>query len=153
VPDLLATVRPDSVSVALLLHVGGAMILLGGLVTAAAALVAGWRTSSDWLLRFGYRSLLLAALPGWALMRLGAFWTVSREHLPDGFDPAWLTVGFVAADLGGLLLLASLVAGGVGVRRLREGGGAGLLKASTAISLLLIGTYVVAVWAMAGKPG
>jgi len=29
----------------------------------------------------------------------------------------------------------------------------GLLKASTLISVLLLATYLVAVWAMAGKPG
>ncbi len=151
-PELLAAVRPDSVSIALLVHVAGAMILVGGLVTAATALVAGWRGPSDWLLRFGYRVLVFAALPGWILMRAGAAWTVSREHLPDSFEPTWLTIGFVAAEGGGLLLLVALVAGGFGVRRLRGGGGAGLLKASTVISLLLIATYVVAVWAMAGKP-
>jgi hypothetical protein len=152
VPEVLATVRPDSVSIALLLHVGGAMILLGGLVTAATALVAGWRGPSEWLLRLGYRVLLAVALPGWILMRVGAAWTESREHFPDDFDPAWLGIGYVVADGGGLLLLASLIAGGIGVRKLRGGGGAGLLKASTVISLLLIAAYVVAVWAMAGKP-
>lgn len=151
-PELLATIRPDSVSIALLVHVGGAVVLVGGLITAATALVAGWRDPNAWLLRLGYRTLVFVALPGWILMRVGAAWTVSREHLPDSFDPTWLTIGFVAADAGGLLLLVALVAGGLGVRKLRDGGGAGLLKASTVISLLLIAAYVVAVWAMAGKP-
>ena len=94
------------------------MILVGGLVTAATALApAGARR--DWLLRFGYRVLVFAALPGWILMRAGAAWTASREHLPDSLEPTWLTIGFVAAEGGGLLLLVALVAGGFGVRRLR----------------------------------
>ena len=61
-------------------------------------------------------------------------------------------IGYITADLGGALLLLSVVLGGFGVRRLSNGGGAGLLKASTVLSLLLMGTYLVTVWAMAGKP-
>jgi len=38
------------------------------------------------------------------------------------------------------------------VRRLEAGGGSGLLKATMVISLILLAAYVVAVWAMAGKP-
>ncbi len=150
---MLAAIRPDSVSIALFVHVLGAMVLVGGLLTAAGALGLGWRGDDHRLLRFGYRALLAVALPGWILMRVGAGWTESREHLPDDFEPTWLTIGFVAAELGGALLLVSLVLGGIGVRRLRHGRGSGLLKASTLISVLLLATYLVAVWAMAGKPG
>jgi hypothetical protein len=53
---------------------------------------------------------------------------------------------------GGLILLVSLVAGGVGVRRLQAGKGTGLLTATLVLSVVLLGAYVVAVWAMAGKP-
>jgi hypothetical protein len=56
------------------------------------------------------------------------------------------------ADAGGLILLISLVVGGFGVRRLRQGKGAGLLRATLVLSLILLAAYVVAVWAMAGKP-
>ena len=49
--------------------------------------------------------------------------------------------------------LGSLVLGGVGVYRLRQGKSATvLLNATTLISLVLIIAYVVAVWAMTGKP-
>jgi hypothetical protein len=58
----------------------------------------------------------------------------------------------VVAEAGGVLFLVSLVAGGLGVRRLREGNGAGLLRTTTLISLVLLAAYVVAVWAMAAKP-
>jgi hypothetical protein len=46
----------------------------------------------------------------------------------------------------------ALILGGIGVRRARSGGGAGLLKASTVLSAVLIAVYVVTVWAMGGKP-
>ena len=89
-------------------------------------------------------------------MRIGAEWIYSREgwdDLPDGVDePAWLGIGAIIADLGGLILLVSLIVGGLGVYRLREGKGAGLLKATLVLSLILLAAYVVAVWAMAGKP-
>jgi hypothetical protein len=57
------------------------------------------------------------------------------------------------ADLGGLILLISLIVGGVGVYRLRKGKGSGLLKGTLVLSIILLAAYVVAVWAMAGKPG
>ena len=149
---MLAAIRPDSVSIALFVHVLGAMTLVGGLVTAATALAFGWRDASERYLRFGYRSLLFIALPGWIVMRIGAQWTESRENLPDDFDPAWLGIGYVTADLGGAVLLLTLILGGIGVRRLRGGGGAGLLKASTVLAVVLVAAYLVAVWAMSGKP-
>jgi hypothetical protein len=90
-------------------------------------------------------------------MRVGAEWVYSKEgfkDLPPGVDdPGWLTTGAVIADLGGLILLVSLIAGGVGVYRLGEGRGAGLLKATLVLSVILLAAYFVAVWAMAGKPG
>jgi hypothetical protein len=47
----------------------------------------------------------------------------------------------------------ALALGGVGVYRLRDGkGGTGLLKATMIIAMILIVAYVVAVWAMTGKP-
>ena len=149
---MLATIRPDSVSIALFVHIVGAVTMVGGLFAAGTALAIGWRQNAERYLRFGYRALLVAAVPGWILMRIGAQWTVSREHLPDDFDPAWLGIGYVTADLGGALLLLSVILGGFGVRKLSSGGGAGLLKVSTVLSIVLIAAYLVTVWAMAGKP-
>ena len=149
---LLATVRPHSWDFPLFLHVFGAMILVGGLLTGAACL---WFARGDTkFLRLGYRSLLCVALPGWLLMRIAAEWIASKE--PWGKNgvptPTWLNIGFILADLGGLSLLISLIVGGIGVRRLRDGRGSGLLRATLALSVVLLGIYVVAVWAMAGKP-
>jgi len=105
------------------------------------------------LLRFGYWSLLAVALPGWILMRIGAQWIYSKEGWDDVSDtPAWLGIGYVTAEGGGIVLLVSLIVGGIGVRRLRDGRGAGLLRATMILSLVLLTAYIATVWAMAGKP-
>jgi hypothetical protein len=149
---VLALIRPGSWEFPLFLHVLGAMILIGGLVTSASSL--GFARGDVRFLRLGYWSLLAVSLPGWILMRIGAEWIASREGwTKKGVpSPTWLDIGFLLADAGGLILLISLVVGGLGVRRLRQGKGAGLLKATLVLSLILLAAYVVAVWAMAGKP-
>jgi hypothetical protein len=152
--SVVAAVRPDSWNFPLFLHVLGAMILVGGLFSSAGVL--GFARGEIRFLRLGYWALLAVALPGWVLMRVGAEWIYSKEgwdDLPESFDePAWLGIGYVLADAGGLILAVALVAGGVGVYRLREEKGAGLLRATLVLSVLLLAAYVVAVWAMAGKP-
>jgi hypothetical protein len=149
---VLALIRPGSWEFPLFLHVLGATILIGGLVTSASSL--GFARGDVRFLRLGYWSLLAVSLPGWILMRIGAEWVASREGwTKKGVpSPTWLDIGFLLADAGGLILLISLVVGGFGVRRLRQGKGAGLLKATLVLSLILLAAYVVAVWAMAGKP-
>ena len=151
---ILAAVRPDAQDLPLFVHVLGAMVLVGGIVTSASALVHARGDAGT--LRLGYWALLAVALPGWILMRIGAQWIHSEQgwdDLPDEVDePAWLGIGYIAADLGGLILLISLITGGIGVRRLKSGGGSGLLKATLILSLILLVAYVIAVWAMAGKP-
>ena len=152
--SIVAAVRPDDQVIPLLLHVVGAMILVGGLL-AGAGVLAFARNDARFL-RLGYWSLLAFALPGWLMMRIGAGWIYSEQgwdDLPEGIDePGWLTTGAIIAEVGGLVLLISLVLGGIGVYRLREGKGAGLLKTTLMLSVVLLAAYVVAVWAMAGKP-
>ncbi len=130
------------------------MILVGGLVTGASALA--FARGDARLLRLGYWSLLAVSLPGWVIMRIGAQWIYSKEgwdDVPGNLTPAWLDIGYVVADAGALVLPVALGVGGVGVYRMRQGKGSGLLKVTLALSLVLLAAYVVAVWAMAGKPG
>jgi hypothetical protein len=149
---VLAAIRPDSWNFPLFLHVLGAMILVGGLLTSASTL--GFARGDVRFLRLGYWSLLAVSLPGWILMRAGAEWIASKEGWTKSGvpSPTWLDIGMLTADLGGLILLVSLIAGGVGVYRLREGKGSGLLKTTLVLSIVLLAAYLVAVWAMAGKP-
>jgi hypothetical protein len=150
--SILAAVRPDSWNFPLFLHVLGAMILVGGLLTGVSTLA--FARGDARFLRLGYWSLLIVSLPGWILMRAGGEWIASREGwTKEGVPtPTWLDIGFLLADIGGLILLISLIVGGVGVYRLRQGKGAGLLKGTLVLSLILLAAYVVAVWAMSGKP-
>jgi len=150
--SILAVVRPDSWNFPLFLHVLGAMILVGGLLTGASSLA--FARGEARFLRLGYWSLLAVSLPGWILMRAGAEWIASREGWTKSGvpSPTWLDIGALLADLGGLVLLVSLVVGGIGVYRLREGKGSGLLRATLVLAILLLVAYVVAGWAMAGKP-
>jgi len=152
---MFAAIRPDDQSFALLLHLVGATVVFGALLASATSLLLARGEAR--LLRLGYFSLLLVGLPGLILMRLAGQWLYNLQHwddLPDQIDePAWLGIGFVVADWGGLLFLLSLALGGVGIYRLRQGKSAtGLLNATMLISLVLIVAYVVAVWAMTGKP-
>jgi hypothetical protein len=152
--SVLAVVRPDSWNFPLFVHVLGAMILVGGLVAGASALA--FARGDAKLLRLGFWSLMLVSFPGWVVMRLGAQWIYSKEgwnNVPDNLRPDWLGIGTVLADAGGLVLVITLIIGGIGVRRLQAGKSAGLLKATLVLSVVLLAAYVVAVWAMAGKPG
>jgi hypothetical protein len=155
VPEVFAAIRPDDQSFALLLHLVGATVTFGALLTSATSIALA--RGDTRLLRLGYFSLLLVGLPGLILLRVAGGWLYSLQNwddLPEEFDePTWLGIGFIVADGGGLLFLLALALGGVGVYRLRNGkGGAGLLRATMVIALILIVAYVVAVWAMTGKP-
>jgi hypothetical protein len=150
VPELALAIRPDDWNLPLFVHVLGAMVLVGGLLACAVAIM---RARGDArLLRTGWLSLLVLALPGWIIMRAGAEWIYSEQGWSGDDDPAWIGIGYITADLGGVLLLAGLICGWIGVRKLRDGGGAGLLKATNILSVIALAAYVIAVWAMGGKP-
>jgi len=151
---VLAAIRPDDVNFPLLLHVLGAMLLVGALVLTASALIVAWRGGSASLTRLGFRALLLGALPAWILMRVGAEWVASEENLTD-LDPApnWLDIGYQSADVGLLVILVSTLLAGLAMRRASRDDRPGALGNASAVlvSLLLI-VYVVAIWAMTTKP-
>jgi hypothetical protein len=151
--SVLAAIRPDDWDFPLFVHVLGAMILVGGLLSSASVLA--FARDEVRSLRLGYWALLAVAAPGWIIMRIGADRIYTEEgwdDIPDDDQPGWLGIGFLAADVGGPILLLSLVLGGVGVYRLREGKGSGLLRVTLVLALILLAAYIVAVWAMAGKP-
>ena len=148
---VLAAIRPDDWNFPLFLHVAGAMILVGATLTAASALA--FARGDERLLRLGYWTLLVVGLPSYILMWGAAHWIYSKEGLDDSpIDFAWVTIGFIVAEGGAVLFVISLILGGIGVRRLGDGKGQGLLKATMWITLVLLAAFIVAVWAMAGKP-
>ena len=121
--NLVHAIRPSDENVALLLHVLGAMLLVGGLLTAASSLALA-RESVN-LLRLGYVALLAVALPGWIAMFAGRNGSTARKVSRTSPSARVGLTGFLAAEFGGVLLLAALILGGVGVRRLRTGKGQG----------------------------
>lgn len=152
--SVFAAIRPDEWNFPLLMHVFGAMILVGGLVAAVTALLLGWRRDSAFYTRLGFWSLLVVAFPGWLLMRIGGPWIESKENFDEDNEPGWLGIGYITAEAGGLLLLISIILTGIAVRRQRrpEAGPSVLARIAAVLTVLILIAYIVAVWAMTAKP-
>jgi hypothetical protein len=139
-----------------LLHVLGATLLVGGLTAAVTSFWLGWSRDSVTLSRLGFRSLLFVAFPAWWLMRIPGQWIASKEGFDGGDEePAWLGIGYITAEGGGLLLLISLILTGIGVRRMRKAETprpSVLVRIGTVLVTIVLAAYLVAVWAMSAKP-
>jgi len=130
------------------------------LIAAVTAQLLAWRrrAPTDVLpyARVSFRTLLFVAIPAWFLMRLAAEWIADKEGWNDvDEEPAWLGIGYITAEGGGLLLLISVILAGIGARRLgRSNGEKGeiLVRVATVLAVLLVIAYVVATWAMSAKP-
>ena len=156
---MLAALRPDSWNFPLLVHVFGASILVGGLIVALTSQVVGWARETPagalQLARLGFFSLLCVAVPGWILMRVGAQWIYTEERWDDvPLEPAWLGIGWITSEAGGLLILVATILGGLGARRLRQSGGTAstFVRIATVLTAIALIAYVVTVWAMSAKP-
>jgi hypothetical protein len=146
--------RPDAWNVPLLIHVAGAMTLVGALVLAGSSLMFAWRDGGGTMTRLGYRALLLGVVPGWIVMRAGAEWIASKEHLENS-NLAWIGIGFTTSDIGAVVIIISTVLAALAWRRAARdaaAGGSGLGKAATVLVSVLIVAYVVTLWAMTTKP-
>jgi hypothetical protein len=151
---LASLTRPDSWDLPLFVHILGAMVLVGALTLSAVSLIAAWRSGSAALTKLGFMSLFYGAIPGYIVMRGGAQWIAHKEGYENS-DVSWIKIGFNVSDLGFVLLVVSLVIGGIAVRRINRGeGGTPSISARIAtglISLFLV-ACLVAVWAMTTKP-
>jgi hypothetical protein len=133
------------------MHVLGAMLLVGGLL-AGASLLAFARGDLA-LLRLGYRTLVLVGVPSYAMLWGAGHWVYSEQGLDESpIDAAWTTIGFLVVELGAVLFLVALALGGVGLRRMRDGRGHGLVQAAVVLTTLLIAALLFAAWAMSAKP-
>lgn len=149
--------RPSDMEFPLFVHVLGAMLLVGMLLLVAWALVSGWRQGGTdrgtTLTRFGLRMLLIGVVPSYIVMRIGAQWTEAAADYPEEFDPAWIGIGYITADLGALLTLISIILAVIGLRRLRnEGSQPVVARVVAVLSLLLIAAYLIAIFVMTTKP-
>jgi hypothetical protein len=147
------------VEAALFLHILGASILVGGLLTAFVAQLLGWserpHAAAVTYARLGFRALLYAAMPGWLLMRVGAQWIWSEQGWDDvPEEPLWLGVGWFTGDLGLLPILLATIFAGVGARRLGPGseGKTALVRVAAVLAGITLVAYVLTVWAMSAKP-
>ena len=148
----LAIIRPDDWNLPLFVHVLGAMALVGTLMIVANALFAAGRDGDDRtpLTRFGFKALILGVVPSYIVMRVGAQWVEAAEDLTEEQqDSAWIGIGYVTADIGAVLILASVVLAVIGLRRPP---GARFARTIAVIATLLVVAYLVAVWAMTVKP-
>jgi hypothetical protein len=147
---MLAAVRPDSWNLPLLVHVAGAMLLVGALavvlVLTAAALRRG--DGSVVLTRLAFRGLVLGVLPAYVVMRAGAEWVASTA---DVGDPTWVGIGYSTADGGLLLAIIATVLAWRGARRGPNGPGVPG-RVVVALCAVLLVAYAVAIWAMTTKP-
>lgn len=136
---------------ALFMHVLGAMLLVGGLL-AGTSLLAFARGDLA-LLRLGYRTLVLVGVPSYAMLWGAGHWVYSEQGLDESpIDAAWTKIGFLVVELGAVLFLVALALGGVGLRRMRDGRGHGLVQATVVLTALLIAALLFAAWAMSAKP-
>jgi hypothetical protein len=153
----LLVIRPDEWNFPLLLHVAGAMVMVGGLAVASAGLVLAVRSiGADrvMLARFSFRILLIVVLPAYIVMRGAAEWIYSKEGFTGDNDPGWIGIGYITSDLGLLLIVISTVLAGLAARKIRANpeGPSMMTRISMALTFILIAAYVVAVWAMTTKP-
>jgi len=146
---VLAWVRPHAFDFPLLLHVLGAMVLVGSTAAAVTAELASGRSPApESLRRLAAKTFLLVAFPAYIVMRVGAEWIHSKEFPSGVSDPTWVGIGFVTADGGGIFLLVSIILAGFAAwkGKPRLGTAAGILA-----GIALVG-WLVAVWAMGAKP-
>ena len=148
--DLVAAIRPDSWNFPLFVHVLGAMVLVGSVTAVVVAQLAPMGPSyGQTLRRFSFRTLLFATLPAYIVMRIGAEWMYSKEFEDGADDPTWIGIGYMTADIGALLLLIALVTAGIAAWKSKSRLG----TASGAIAAIALVGWIVAIWAMGGKPG
>ena len=143
---MLAFARPHF---PLLLHVLGAMTLVGAVGAGVVAELAAARAEEPaYLRRLAFRIFLLGALPAYIVMRVGAEWLRSKEFSSSSADPTWLAIGRGVADGGGLVLVISLILAGVAAKR----SSTGLSKAAGVLAAITLLAWLVAIWAMGAKP-
>lgn len=152
---MVALVRSGPWEWALLFHVLGALLLVGGMVLVAFTALATGRSAQPAALvlrRLAFRVLVLVVIPSFVLMRVTAEWVRSEDAFPD--DTGWIGIGNVVSDAGLPVLLALTSLAWLSARRAASGRETGTLvaRASAVLGPLYLLALLVAVWAMTTKP-
>ena len=144
---LLAAVRPEGLDLPLFVHVLGAVALVGAAATAAAVAVGSRTDAADWSRRLAFRLALLATLPAYIVMRVGAEW-IRVAEFGDSSSAGWIVLGYITADGGLVLLILATVLVWLSARRRSA-----RLAATAAVLLgIAVVAWVVTAWAMTAKP-
>jgi hypothetical protein len=145
---LLAAVRPDRLDLPLFVHVAGAIALVGAAATAAVVALTTGTEAADWSRRLSFRLALVATLPAYIAMRVGAEWIRAAEFGDSTAGAGWIDLGYITADGGLLLLVVATVLVWLSARRrsARLAATAGVLLAVAVVA------WVIAAWAMTAKP-
>ena len=154
--SVLAAIRPNEWELPLFIHVLGALALIGTVTLSAALLFSAWRGASVASLRLALRSLTLGVIPSWVVLRGSAEWIADKEGYFNIDDPPdWVDLGYMAGDIGFLLIVVSSVLVWITYRKVRaepnEGPSRAVRAAAVLIALLLV-LNLVALWAMTTKP-
>ena len=152
----IALVRPSDWEWALLFHLLGAFLLVGGLAAVVLTALAAWRRRHGpeitLLTRFSFRTLLFVVWPSFILMRVAAEWV--RTESPFDDEAGWIGVGYIVSDVGVPVLLLLTLLGWLSVRRTQRDGDR--LPVTARVYGVLAPVYLlallVAVWAMTTKP-
>ena len=147
-PALLAAVRPDRLDLPLFVHVAGAMALVGAAATAAAIAVTSGTDTADWSRRLSFRLALVATLPAYIAMRVGAEWIRAAEFGDATAGAGWIDLGYITADGGLLLLVVATVLVWLSARRRS----ARLAATASVLLAVAVVVWVIAAWAMTAKP-
>ncbi len=151
-----ALIRTTDWEWALLVHVLGAMILVGGMVVVMIAALVSLRPrgESDAVVlgRFGFRTLLFVVWPSFIVTRVAAEWVRSEDPFPDEVD--WIGIGYIVTDVGVLVLLLLTLLGWLTLRRLRRDAQATPVAARifAVLAPIYLAALLVATWAMTTKP-
>jgi hypothetical protein len=145
---MIASICGPTCGTPLFLHVAGAIFLFGGVAAVTVLALAALRDEPHAVLmrRTAFMTTLLVIWPAYILMRVGAQWVLTDEHL-DKVTPGWVGVGFAVSDAGILVLALITLLGWLSPRR----PGAGKFLAGLAVLYLL--ALGVAWFAMSAKPG
>lgn len=131
----------------LFLHILGAMVTWGAVLTATILAFVAWKRTDAAFLRKATLRALLVGVPAYVLLRVFAQIIYDDEDYVK--DPTWVGIGFMASDIG---LLLFLIAIGCAVWWTRSGKAvAGRIVAC--ISAVYLVLLTVAMLAMSGKWG
>ena len=154
--SLLGALRADELDFLLFVHVLGAMVFMGALLLAGTVLAGAWSDGSAERVRLGFRTLLIAVIPSYLVMRVFGQILESRDEYQAAEDSAWIGIGYGSTELGLLLIIASCIAAGLGARKAVREGGTGTVgtsrKVAASLVWFMVVLFTITIWAMTTKP-